>query len=278
MTIESKIIKKEWTEDIERVLEAIRTNSVVLSNYHKERYYYYKAYLKYFKLPLIALSSLSSIASVGLTEYVSQKTVSLITCVLSLVSATIASIELYLGIQKTMETEMLTSRNFMLLAYDIYRVLSLTRENRVMDGKHYLDEKYNDYSKLIENANLVKKKHVKDELTKIPYYAPYMPKPDDDEEKRYLKPFSPISSNDPFINAPPVPTTYRMTMPPKYEQSSFSLYSSGDLESDINEQVGMDKSQMLQLTDVYKSPNTNNVKEEMILLGNGSDGDEHSIV
>lgn len=142
--------KREWSSDVERVLEAIRTNSVTLSNYHKERYYYYKSYLKYFKLPLIALSSLTSIASVGLPVYVPQKTVSLVTCILSLVSATIASVELYLGIQKTMETEMLTSRNFMLLAYDIYRVLSLERVNRVMDGKNYLNEKYNDYSKLVE--------------------------------------------------------------------------------------------------------------------------------
>lgn len=271
--------KREWTDDVERVLEAIRYNSVTLSNYHKERYYYYKSYLKYFKLPLIALSSLTSIASVGLPEYVPQKTVSLITCILSLVSATIASVELYLGIQKTMETEMLTSRNFMLLAYDIYRVLSLKRENRVIDGRHYLDEKYNDYSKLIENANLVKQKHIEDKLTQIPHYAPFLP------NSSQRKPFdpSPVSSTEPFIDAPPSSNALFHMSSPNYGVSSYSLFSSGDElgypanASDDTDEVGLgiDKSDIVQLTDVYhKSINhdlENAVSKQPLALINDED-------
>jgi len=264
--------KREWSEDVERVLEAIRSNSVMLANYHKERYYYYKAYLKYFKLPLIALSSLTSIASVGLSEYVAQKTVSLITCILSLISATIASVELYLGIQKTMETEMLTSRNFMLLAYDIYRVLSLERVNRVMDGKHYLDEKYNDYSKLIETANLVKKHHITDELTDIPYFAPFRPK------SNHPRPhYTPISSTETFIDTPPdglSNTLYSMSAPNYAEASNYSLFSSGDASSDADTtSIGIDEGDMLQLPNVYKDkkPNTEHVpkKSDILLVENG---------
>ena len=62
----------DWTDDIEKILENIRINSISLSNYHKEKYYYYKSYLKFFKLPLIILSSITSIASVGLTGYLEQ--------------------------------------------------------------------------------------------------------------------------------------------------------------------------------------------------------------
>jgi hypothetical protein len=158
----------EWTEDVESVLENIRINSVLFSKYHKERYYIYKSYLKYFKLPLIVLSSITSIASVGLTTYISQEKVSAITCLLSLLSAIIASVELYLGIQKSMETELMSSRDFILLAYDIFKTLSLARENRTTNGKVYLDDKFQEYKKLVENAKLVHSKKLTDALAPLP--------------------------------------------------------------------------------------------------------------
>lgn len=158
----------DWSDDIESVLENIRVNCILFSNYHKERYYSYKSYLKYFKLPLIVLSSLTSIASVGLTTYISQEKVSAITCLLSLLSAIIASVELYLGIQKSMEIELLSSRDFILLAYDVFKTLNLTRENRSTNGKVYLDDKYQEYKKLVENAKLIHSKKLKDALAPLP--------------------------------------------------------------------------------------------------------------
>ena len=90
-----------WTDDVEKVLELIRQNSVLLATFHKKKYYEYKGWLKYFKLPMIVLTSITSIASMGLTNYMKQDDISLLTCLLSLGSALIASIELYLGIQKS---------------------------------------------------------------------------------------------------------------------------------------------------------------------------------
>lgn len=157
----------DWSEDIEKILENIRLNSIILSTYHKDRYYHYKGHLKYFKLPLIVLSSITSIASVGMTPYMEQGDISLLTCLLSLVSAILASIELYLGIQKNMEQELIASRNFLLLAYSIYKVLNLKEEHRVEKGRLFLDETYNEYIKLVENANLTKSKRMKDALAPI---------------------------------------------------------------------------------------------------------------
>ena len=67
-----------------------------------------------------------------------------------------------------MDLEQEASRNFLLLSYDIYKTLSLVRENRHTGGKPYLDEKFNAYIKLTEQANLIKNKHLKDALTPIP--------------------------------------------------------------------------------------------------------------
>ena len=158
----------DWTPDVEEILENIRINSVIFSNYHKERYYSYKSYLKYFKLPLIVLSSITSIASVGLGEYLKQQDVSLITCLLSLTSAIIASIELYLGIQKSMENEFISSQKFTLIAYNIFKTLRLKAEHRSMNGKVYLDEIYQDYIKIVENSKLVHSRKIKDALAPIP--------------------------------------------------------------------------------------------------------------
>lgn len=158
----------DWTDDIETILNNIRINANNLADYHKQKYYYYKGLLKYFKIPLIILTSITSISSVGLQPYISQPSISLLTCILSLFSALIGSIELYLGIQKSMDTELEASRNFLLLSYDIYKTLTLFRENRQKNGKSYLDEKYNEYTKLTEQANLIRSKHIKDTLTPIP--------------------------------------------------------------------------------------------------------------
>jgi hypothetical protein len=161
-------IINDWSDDIETILNNIRINSNNLSDYHKEKYYYYKGLLKYFKIPIIILTSITSISSVGLQPYIKQQNISLLTCILSLFSALIGSIELYLGIQKSMDTELEASRSFLLLSYDIYKTLTLFRENRQKSGKSYLDEKYNEYTKLTEQANLIRNKHIKDTLTPIP--------------------------------------------------------------------------------------------------------------
>lgn len=157
----------DWKNDIEGILEKIRQNSVILSEHHKKRYYHYKGYLKYFKLPLIVLSSVNSIVAVGLNSYLQQDTISLLTCLLSLSTAVIGSIEMYLGVQKNMEIELIASRNFKLLAYDIYKQMQLQPENRVLNAKLFLDEKYNEYIKLIENANLIHNDRIKDILTPL---------------------------------------------------------------------------------------------------------------
>ena len=166
----------DWTPDIETVLENIRINAVILSKHHTARYYHYKGFLKYFKLPLIVLSSITSIASVGLTGYLKQNVISIITCLLSFLSAVIASVELYLGIQKSAETELVAAKNFLLLAYDIFKTLALSSEHRMISGKVYLDEKFQEYNKLVENAELTRNK-LKDSLAPLPENIQQLPTP-----------------------------------------------------------------------------------------------------
>ena len=66
-----------------------------------------------------------------------------------------------------MEDELLASKDFYLLGIEIFKVLSLARENRSINGKVFLEEKFSTYQKLIENNSPIQK-NIKDNLSPIP--------------------------------------------------------------------------------------------------------------
>jgi hypothetical protein len=137
-----------------------------MSKEHKKRYLYLKSILRYFRLPVIIISGFTSVMAVGLQPYLPQKIISATTCLLSLSCGIIGSIELYLGIQNQMENELTTSKDYYLLSIEIYKILTLDRKNRNIEGKTFLDETYGTYVKLIENSNVLLRK-IKDELTPL---------------------------------------------------------------------------------------------------------------
>lgn len=157
----------DWTEDIENVLDKICKNSSVLSEAHKKNYFRLKNTLQYFRLPLIVISGINSVIAVGMQNYLEQKTISGITCILSLICSVIGSIELFLAIQKRVESELISSREYYLLSIDIKKTLLLSPEHRPVPAKDYLEKIYSNYIKLTEQSNLVRK-GLKDELVDIP--------------------------------------------------------------------------------------------------------------
>jgi hypothetical protein len=165
----------DWTEDIENVLEKIRKNSSILSEEHKQTYFRLKNTLQYFRLPLIVISGINSVVSVGMQQYLEQSAISGITCVLSLICSIIGSIELFLAIQKRVEGELISSREYYLLTIDIQKTLLLNREHRPLPAKEYLEKIYNTYIKLTENSNLVKKS-IKDDLAEVTLTPPSSPR------------------------------------------------------------------------------------------------------
>lgn len=158
----------KWTPEIEELLEKMRINCVNLSEYHRKRYYHFKGYGKYFRMPIIILASINSTASVGLQPVLSQEIISGLTCILSMCMGILGAIELYLGINTSMELELKQSKDFYTLAIDVYKILSLREENRGESGKDYLNAKYSTYSKLCETSNLLCRKLRVDLLTEVP--------------------------------------------------------------------------------------------------------------
>jgi hypothetical protein len=157
---------EDWSEDIELVLENIRFNCVILTGEHKKQYFTYKNILQYFRLPIIVISGINSIISVGMSEYMEQSAISMTTCLLSLVCSIIASIEMYLAIQKSMEQSLIANKEFYLLSVDIQKTLLLDRKHRPIPAKDFLEKCYNMYVKLTENSNVIDKKMI-DKLTPV---------------------------------------------------------------------------------------------------------------
>lgn len=159
-------MEEEWSDDIEKILNDIRQNSVILSEFHNMKYFHLKSYLKYFRIPCIILSAFNSVFAVGLSSFMEQNLVSVINCIISLICGIIVSIELYMQIESSMREEVISCKNYYLLSVDIQKILLLERSNRQVKGKVFLDKCFTEYCKLYENSGLLKKQ-IKDSLTPL---------------------------------------------------------------------------------------------------------------
>ena len=156
-----------FSSDMETILENIRINCTILTEFHRKKFLYYKKQIKYYRIPVLILSALNSVIAVGVPpHYVAQENISLVNCGLSLISGIIVSIELFIGINATMERHMVASREFYTLSTDIYKILSLERLHRGIKGDVYLNDKFSLYQKLVEQSNILEQK-VLDALTPI---------------------------------------------------------------------------------------------------------------
>jgi hypothetical protein len=147
-----------WTNDIDNLLNNIRINCLFLCKAHKKRYFTNKDRLIWYRLPVIVLNGANSIISVGLQPYADQGIISLTTSLIALSCGIVGSIELYLGIQKKLESDLISQRDYYLLSVDIYKTLSLKSENRPIPAKDFLEKTYNIYTKLIESSETLLKK------------------------------------------------------------------------------------------------------------------------
>lgn len=157
----------EWTSDIEVILDKIRQNCALLADYHRIEYLKLKGFIVYFRIPTLVLSAVNSVFSVGLNAFVSQSAVSVLNCMISLTCGIIVSIELYLQVQKRMDTAITLSRDYHILSIDIFKTLSLERQHRKVDSHTYMEHVYGSYTKFKSSSDMLEIT-IKDSLIEIP--------------------------------------------------------------------------------------------------------------
>jgi len=173
-------IQKEenrWTNEMVEILDNMRINCSNLSEYYIYRYQRNKRTLTYFRVPIILFSGVNVFIAVGLQTYLDQTKISIINSIISLVCGLLTSIELFLNIQKKMENDFSSHKDFYRLTIDIYKIISLNETDRKVDGKTFLDQKYSEYEKLIESSNIVNNDFIFDTLScQIPIVNNNLPK------------------------------------------------------------------------------------------------------
>ena len=168
-------ISLSWSDDIEDVLKSILYNTSILLKEHKKNFIYYQDLLKWYKIPVIIIASINSVFSVGLSAFIEQKYVSTINCLLSLICASISSVELYLNIGKNVETELEAYRGYQILGVKISSTLKLNSCNRETHGHQFLNSCLVEYNQLFENS-LVLVLCIDDKLLKINSVVTPIPK------------------------------------------------------------------------------------------------------
>lgn len=158
---------RNWTDEIEGILEKMRKNSVSLSNRHRKNFYEYRSYSKYFDIPIIIFSTLQSVFTSSGGVFLNQELVNLSSSGVSMLIVIISSIKLYLNLEQNIKVELEMSKSFHTLALELFKVLELSKSQRNFDGLEYCNKKYADYIKLVEQSNLLRKNLKVDYLLEI---------------------------------------------------------------------------------------------------------------
>jgi hypothetical protein len=156
-----------WNDETIKILNNVRINSLNLSEYHRRNYFQYREMSKFFDIPVIIISTLAGSFSVGATPYLEQGTISVVSCSASMLITILSSIKLYLNINDNLQSESDMARKFYVLSLEIYKIINLPDEKRGINASDFLNAKYNQYIKLYEESNLLKRRYKKDQLAKM---------------------------------------------------------------------------------------------------------------
>jgi hypothetical protein len=146
---------ENWNSEIENNLKKIAINCTQQCEICKKNYIVLLEKQKFFSIPIIIISGLNSIFAVGLSSYLNQPTISILNCILSFFVSAIQSISLYLNINKWIDLNMTSYKNYYLLSMKINNILSLKREQRQEnDGHLILNECLSQYEGYFQNQNV----------------------------------------------------------------------------------------------------------------------------
>jgi len=166
VTIKNIIDTSSVDPPILKLLKQIHLNSIYYSIYHNKRFWIYKNVLFIaFRLPLIILSAFNSFFAIGMQNKLPQSTISMANALISLGCGILTSIELFLNLNKKMELELTTYKNYYTLSIDIYQLVQMNNFYTCDAAKmKILDEKfieiYNRYKELVSSSNAINIKQI----------------------------------------------------------------------------------------------------------------------
>lgn len=142
-----------------KMLKEIHTNCMNYSSYHNTRYMYYKKIIFFvFRIPIILLAAINSFLAIGVDSYIDQKIISITNAIVSLVCGIFTSIELFLNLQKRIEMDFISYKEYYILGVDAYELIQLHdytnvdhEKKKIIDGQ--FAALYVRYKELVYKSN-----------------------------------------------------------------------------------------------------------------------------
>jgi len=150
----SDISSEDWNQNEEEYLKKLHYQCIEFFKFWNQKFLYYEKKNKYFNIPILIISASNSLFAITLTNWIDQKYVSIINAVLSVMTAIIGSIQLFLKINEKMGSAYIVSIKFHKLSLKISKEMSILREKRICDGKTFLNEIFNEFNDIIEKAGI----------------------------------------------------------------------------------------------------------------------------
>ena len=161
-------------DNIDDPLDDILFNTKMIQDHSRKHIGYLQYRILIFKIPTIILSGVNAVFSVGLATYVKQETVSTVNCIISLLTAIINGVELFLQSQKQLEQRISTYHMAADLSIKIASVRKIDRAQRKGDGGMFYSEVVSDYKALVDTGLIPKRRLLDDRFSALEKKSPLL--------------------------------------------------------------------------------------------------------
>jgi hypothetical protein len=147
-----------WHPEEQKFLKELEKQCNLMQDYYRKEHVYFHKLSQRFNIPIIGISALNALTAVVLNEFVEQSYVSIINAVLSAGTGVLGSIQLYLKVNEKMTSALRSSLTMQKLGLRISKELTIDPENRVSEGKTFMNECHSDFITCVEQGNPIEKR------------------------------------------------------------------------------------------------------------------------
>ena len=147
----------EWNLEQEDYLRKIHFQAIENYKFWNKKNLKYQRVSVYFNIPILVISAMNSLFAMILQNYIGQSLTSITNAVLSVLTAILGSVQLFLKINEKLSNSVIVSMKFHKLAIKISKELSINRNDRATSGTTFLQDVFNEYNDILEKSGSVDK-------------------------------------------------------------------------------------------------------------------------
>jgi hypothetical protein len=147
----------EWNNQQEDYLKKLHFQSIENYKFWNKKNLKYQRISKYFNIPILVISAMNSLFAMILQNYIGQDLTSITNAVLSVLTAILGSVQLFLKINEKVSNSLIVSMKFHKLSIKISKELCINRDDRATNGNTFVQDVFNEYNDILEKSGCVDK-------------------------------------------------------------------------------------------------------------------------